>query len=356
MALAGWRQWLITDKPSPTARLARLFLRGLSLPYALAMALRNLFYEMGWLTVRRVDLPIICVGNLSVGGTGKTPHVAWLCRWLRDRGFRVAIVSRGYGELDSGVNDEALELEMRLPDVPHLQNRDRAAAAELAHDELDMQVVVLDDGFQHRRLARTVDIVLLDASEPAAGDWLLPGGLMRESWKALRRAHIVVLTRADQASDQRLRQLRQRVQRVAPKALCVQSQVAQRGLHSMASGKHRSVEELRGKDVLAFSGIGNPTSFFASVAGAGLNVVDTRVFPDHHAYSADDVEALRSWAGSHNDCEAVLCTMKDWVKLQLPTLGPLPLLAVEIEVQWIDPREKELLEEKLSEYLSTATQ
>lgn len=325
------RQRLFSPKPSLPLVILRLLLRMASLPYALCMILRNHAYDASFLKRHSVDLPMICVGNLSVGGTGKTPMVAWLCVWLRARGLRVAIVSRGYGQLASGSNDEALELELALPDVPHLQNTDRFAAAQLAHEELDMQAVVLDDGFQHRRLKRDLDIVLIDASEPAAADWCLPGGLMREPWSGLKRADVIVLTRSHQASAPRLTQLKHRVSQLAPQALMVSSETVPLGWHG-SNLPFGQLDELRGKAVLAFCGIGNPIAFFQSLEQLGLKLVDRREYPDHHAFEADDVEQLSQWARSHSPAAAIVCTMKDWVKLQTPKLGPLPLAALKIGI------------------------
>ncbi len=333
------RQRLFSPDTSLAWLLLRWLLRGASVPYAWAMWLRNLGYDSGLLKSRAVDIPVLCVGNLSVGGTGKTPMVAWLCGWLRDQGWRVAIVSRGYGQLESGSNDEALELELALPDVPHLQNPDRYAAASLAHEELDMQFVVLDDGFQHRRLKRDLDIVLIDASEPSAADWCLPGGLMREPWSGLRRAGIVVLTRSNLATPERLLQLSKRVAQFAPRALCVSSQTRPVGWHGLQL-PFATLDALQGRRVLAVCGIGSPAAFLRTLEQLGVVVQEHRCFPDHHAYSAADVEQLSAWCDSHSQLDAVVCTMKDWVKLQTPRLGRLPLAALKIGLDFGDGEER----------------
>jgi tetraacyldisaccharide 4'-kinase len=174
--LSDWRRLLTDPHPSVRLRAVRLVLRAASLPYALAIRARNACYTRGWFSTTHSPLKVISVGNISVGGTGKSPMVAWLARWLRARQVRVAVLSRGYGQLDHGQNDEGLELELLFPDVPHLQHPDRLASAKLAEEELDMQCLVLDDGFQHRRLARDLDIVLLDATHPAPARRLLPAG------------------------------------------------------------------------------------------------------------------------------------------------------------------------------------
>ncbi len=141
--------------------------------YRLATTGRNLAYDRGWKTVARADVPVVSVGNITLGGTGKTPMVEWVARWFRERGPRVALLSRGYGHSE-GLNDEGLVLDQNLPDVPHLQDPDRVRLARIAVEELESEVLVLDDGFQHRRLARDLDLVLLDALEPFGLGRLFP--------------------------------------------------------------------------------------------------------------------------------------------------------------------------------------
>src|SRR5262249_5942270 len=145
----------------------------------------------------RAPVPVVSVGNLTVGGTGKTPCVEYVARFYRQLDRRAAILSRGYGSA-GGHNDEALLLEENLPDVPHLQGADRVALAAAAVEELESEVLILDDGFQHRRLVRDLDVVLVDASNPWGYGYLLPRGLLREPKSSLRRASVVLLTRCDQ--------------------------------------------------------------------------------------------------------------------------------------------------------------
>jgi tetraacyldisaccharide 4'-kinase len=176
--------------------LARLGLGAAAAGYGIGAGLRNLAYDRGWGKAHHAALPVVSVGNLTLGGTGKTPMVEWVCRWFRERAVRATIASRGYGG-QAGLNDEGRVLEDNLPDVPHLQGRDRVELARIAVEELEAEVLVLDDGFQHRRLARDLDIVLLDALEPFGFGRLFPRGLLREPPSSLRRADVVVLTRSD---------------------------------------------------------------------------------------------------------------------------------------------------------------
>ncbi|HEY1186298.1 MAG TPA: tetraacyldisaccharide 4'-kinase, partial [Gemmata sp.] len=140
-------------------------------PYGLAARTRNALFDRGWKRTHRAPVPVVSVGNLTLGGTGKTPCVEWVARFFREREVQVTILSRGYGSA-GGQNDEALVLEDNLPDVPHLQGADRVALAATAVEELEAELLVLDDGFQHRRLHRDLDIVLIDATRPPGGDYV----------------------------------------------------------------------------------------------------------------------------------------------------------------------------------------
>ena len=327
---------LVTDPKAclPVVCLRQL-LRIASWPYWVAISCRNLAYQVGWKKSFRSPLVVISVGNLTVGGTGKTPTVAWLAQWLRARDLRVAILSRGYGQLDSGQNDEALELELQLPDVPHLQHWDRVASAKLAEEELDMQVLVLDDGFQHQRLARDLDIVLIDASESRLALRLLPGGLLREPLRSLQRARVVLLTRCDQADASKLDWLRRQIHKHNSQAILARAEHCPTRIDVHPSGSS-SLAEMRGRRAIAFCAIGNPNSFFSTLRSIGVEVVDQKTWPDHHAYSAEDVQQLVEWTKQHSDVEWILCTRKDWVKLQMAKIGALRLGALVVELKVVE--------------------
>jgi tetraacyldisaccharide 4'-kinase len=305
------------------AALERLGLSLLSWPYGLAVRLRNAAYAGGWARSVRVEAVVISVGNLSVGGTGKTPFVEYLAGTLDDRDYRVAILSRGYG------GDEALVLEENLPSAPHLQGPDRAALAATAVEELESEVLVLDDGFQHRRLARDLDVVLIDATCPWGYGHLLPRGLLREPPSSLRRADAVVLTRCDQASEADLEALRQRVAVLAPRAVVAETVHEPLELIQSWPGS-MSPTALDGATVAGLCGIGNPEAFRRTLAGLGARLCDFRIYPDHHAYTHDDVEELRAWGRRLPEDSVVVTTQKDLVKLRLVELGGRPLYALRI--------------------------
>jgi tetraacyldisaccharide 4'-kinase len=301
-----------------------------SLGYGLGVRLRDLAYSRGWKRAVRAAVPVVSVGNLTAGGTGKTPCVEYVAGYFSCRhDRRVCILSRGYGaEGGGGMNDEALVLGDNLPDVPHLQGADRAALAAVAVEELESEVLVLDDGFQHRRLARDLDLVLIDATRPFGYGHLLPRGLLREPTSSLRRAHAVVLTRCDQVSGGELQALRDRVPRLAPGvpvALSVHRPVSLVGAGCQAC----EVADLP-RQVAAFCGVGNPEAFRRTLTDLGREVVAFRAYPDHYAYARPDVDALRAWGRSLAEGVAVVTTQKDMVKLRLGELGGRPLWALRV--------------------------
>ncbi|RMF40486.1 MAG: tetraacyldisaccharide 4'-kinase [Planctomycetota bacterium] len=335
--MATIREILTAGHPPLHWCAARWALRALSLPYWIAMHLRNAAYDWRIKPVHRPGVPVISIGNLTVGGTGKTPGVSLVCSILRQEGMRVAVLSRGYGQLAEGGNDEALELELLHPDVPHLQHPDRVQSAQLAVEELEMQVLVLDDGFQHRRVARDLDVVLIDATDTRAAHWLLPGGLLREPWSSLRRADMVILTRTDVASPQRVAELESRVRRANPHIPVFHAVHRPRGLLTFpdrldAGGLDRITE------ALAFCGIGNPQAFFRQLEASGVRLLDRRVFPDHYRYTAEDVRDLGDWAASYPASTPLICTVKDLVKIQTSSLSGHPLQALQVDLEIVEGR------------------
>lgn len=311
----------------------RLGLRAVETPYTMAVRWRNRRYDCGKAAVHRVSVPVISVGNLTLGGTGKTPMVRWIAQWLRRRGVRVTLISRGYGAEAGAVNDEALELEQSLPDVPHLQNPDRVEAAGVAVEELACELIVLDDAFQHRRIHRDLDLVMLDALEPFGFRHVFPRGTLREPLTGLRRADVVVLSRADMLdSDQRAR-LREEVDRHVGEAAWAEVTHAPQALLS-STGTVQPIDALGGQPVAAFSGIGNPAGFRHTLDGCGYRAVAFREFPDHHRYDRGDVESLIDWAEQF-EVGAVVTTHKDLVKLSVDRLGRHPLWALTVGLEFL---------------------
>lgn len=301
--------------------------------------LRGALYDRRWLPVLAVETPVISVGNVVAGGTGKTPFVAWLCARLAARGLRPGILSRGYrprafnrppAPRSEAPNDEARMLAELLPDVPHIQDRDRVRGAG-ALEARGVDVIVLDDGFQHRRLARDLDLVLVDATRPwglpappeggAPVKCVLPRGFLRESPRELARAHAIVMTRCEQSDARTLDELEGELHALAPAAAILR---AEHRPSAVREGAFRLTPDvLAGRELRLVSGIGNPEAFERTVRALGATVLGVHAFPDHHAFQREELVELARAGGE-------LCvTAKDAVKLE--ELG-VPFLALEVEL------------------------
>lgn len=295
--------------------------------YRLALFFRRLVWKLGWKKPQQAGVPVLSVGNLTAGGTGKTPLVIWIAGLLRNEGRRVAVLSRGYRQLPGGSNDETLELQNRLPDVPVVENADRAAGARLAVGELEMEVLLLDDGFQHWQLARDLDIVVVDATEPFGYGHLLPRGLLREPLSALRRAHRIVISRANLVDDEAVAHLELVLSRFLPTdRISISETTVSRWIRS--DGSSRPLEDLASERLLAFCGIGNPDSFFRLLGKHHAAVAASRSWPDHHHFTDRDLADMEQMAHDA-DASVIVCTAKDLVKIPRNRIGRFPLYALE---------------------------
>jgi len=304
------------------------------------VALRHVAYRRGWLKTRRLKRPVVSVGNLSVGGTGKTPLVILMAETLLAGGHRPCILTRGYGRrggkrlivLEPGpdriadpreVGDEPAALARALPNVPIIVSPDRLRAGRIGEQRFQSTVHLLDDGFQHLALHRDLDIVLLDITHPSSDLALLPAGRWREPFSALRRAHWVILTRTELGDAGGLQG---RVQALNPRARIFRSSTKFAGLVKARSGLSEPHENLLRKKVAAFCGIGNPAAFFADLRGWGFLVVKESIFPDHHVYSHADLLVI-SMHSRRAGAEAILTTQKDVMNLPPDWNAALPLFA-----------------------------
>jgi tetraacyldisaccharide 4'-kinase len=283
--------------------------------YAGVMRLRNAKYDKG-VGVRRLARPVVSVGNLTTGGTGKTPVVRWLCEALRGAGERPAVLMRGYLAAAGEKGDEERLLDGLLnrdgaqPVVVHA-GPDRVAGGEaVLGREPGVSVFVLDDGFQHRRLGRDFDLVLIDASQPYWFGRVIPRGLLREPLAGLGRADAVLITRADQGDAEAIEK---RVRALNGRATVYRSTHAHVGFRA-ADGTLHAVEALAGRRYYAFAGIGNPRGFGEQLRRAGAVEVGSRWFGDHWAYGRADVEQVLTDARKAG-AEVVVTTEKDWVKV-----------------------------------------
>lgn len=285
--------------------------------------IRTFFYDHGILPSFETALPVISVGNITFGGTNKTPFVEMLARDFEKTGIRVGIVSRGYGGNTSEpvllkgenaprevVGDEPLLLSSRLVETPIAVSRNRLKDVEVLHRER-VEIVLADDAFQHRRLGRDVDIVLVDALCPFGNGHFAPSGILREVPDSLKRADIVVITKSDQVEKHVLEELKGKLRKWVPetKLFCSKLELPSWSIWNGSWNPVRT-EDLGGKIVVAFSAIGSPDSFFRSLKDAGLKVVQENHFKDHHRFSTDEIEFMWSSKSSLN-ADLLVCTEKD---------------------------------------------
>jgi tetraacyldisaccharide 4'-kinase len=285
------------------ARIARGALYPLHVAYGAAVAARESLYDRGVLSSHPLALAAVSVGNLTVGGTGKTPIAAWLVAQLASRNARPAVVLRDYG------GDEALVHAVLNPGTPVVTGADRVVAVERAR-ELGADVVVLDDAFQHRRAIRDADVVLLSADAWRASRRLLPAGPWREPLSALRRASLVMVTRKAAPTDS-LDDVIAVAAAHAPEVPRAAARLAPSGLVHAHDASTRSLSSLAGAAVLAVAGVADPAAFARQLEDLGARV-ELRAFRDHHSFSLDEAVAIAKGAERGM---MVVCTLKDAVKL-----------------------------------------
>ena len=279
--------------------------------YTVGVQLRNRRYAGGWASTA-APIPVISVGNITVGGTGKTPMVVEIVRRLIGLGRRPAILTRGYGGTARREADEVMEFRAAVPSTLVVVNPDRVHGAESAA-KLGANCAVLDDGFQHRRLHRDLDLVLIDALDPWGGGRVLPAGRLREPLSNLARANLLVITRANQATPAELDAIRRRLFQLSPGATILQAAVEPTGL-AHEDGSRESPENLAFSNVLPVCGLGNPRSFLRMIEAMAGRVSAPAVFRDHYDYTPADVRRLVATA-AREGVDRVVTTRKDWVKL-----------------------------------------
>jgi tetraacyldisaccharide 4'-kinase len=290
-------------KDSGWAPIARAALTPASLLYRVVTSVRNTMYDRGTLPVATAPIPVISIGNLAVGGSGKTPIAAWMASALKARGARPAIVMRGYGD------DEPRVHALINPDVSVVVNADRAAGVRAAASA-GADVAVLDDAFQHRRVARVEDVVLVNVDQWREPIRLLPSGPWREAPSALSRASLVIITRKA-ADGPQAESLMARLAPLTRTGLGAVAALELGDLSNVVTGEARPLSDIRGARVLAAAGIGDPAALAAQLRENGAHV-ELRGFPDHHVYDLPDIERLARDARAF---DYMVCTLKDAVKL-----------------------------------------
>jgi len=355
---AWWRR---ATQDHPTAFYDILICQALqasSVAYQAVVTLRNAAYDRGWVKPMTLPCPVVSVGNLTVGGTGKTTCVELLARKLMAQRQRVAVLSRGYagrrrpywlrmeggqllvdgraGAADDGWADEPQLLAAHLAGAPIVVGPRRAQTGRWAWDMFHSDIMILDDGLQHRQVHRDLEVVVVHARTPLGGWALLPRGPMREPLESLRRSHVIILTKADEALET-VAALRERLSALAPEAATVMTTHEPVALLDAQNGEQESLQRLEGMRVALVSSIGDPAGFESTIRRLHATVEWHAAFPDHHRYRAADWAALRARATAQPP-QALVTTEKDWVRLR-PMLaahgswaGPLWVLKVRMRI------------------------
>ncbi|MEI6631553.1 MAG: tetraacyldisaccharide 4'-kinase [bacterium] len=315
----------------------KLLLLPLSLIYGLVVRFLAFFY-----TLRSYRLPckVISIGNITLGGTGKTVLVEFVSRYLKEKGHKVAILSRGYKRSDAcSLGDEPYMLKRQLEDIPVIVNPDRIKAAEEAVRDYGVDTVVLDDGFQQWRIKKDLEIVLVDATEPFGNGRLLPAGILRQPLSALRQADILFLSKVDLSPG--YLKAKDFLSRINPGALIFESIHKPLGFYGLGNNQELfRPEAFKAETVALISGIGSPDSFEGLIKGLGINIGLSFRFPDHHHYSEEELRGLIRQAKEKNITK-IITTEKDAVRII--SLGPvdygLPIFVLRIALKIIENEE-----------------
>ena len=336
------------------ANVMRLMLAAAAIVYSLVVRLRNSLYSKGLLKVHHVDAAVLCIGNITTGGTGKTPLVVWLCNLitqnskLKTQNYKCAILSRGYkarAQKNADFKDEIAILTESCPQAEVIVNPDRVAGAAEAIDKYSAEVLIMDDGFQHRRLARDLDIIAIDATQPFGYGRILPAGLLREPVSSLNRAGAVVITRCDQISEAELEELERELRAIKSDIVIARS-VHKPFYAKSKDDKEISLEHLKGKKVFAFCGIGNPDAFLNTIRDLEAEQVGSIIFDDHYDYTEVCLTDITERA-KELGADLILTTQKDWTKV-ISKIGPLnrssqshpPFTYLAIEIKFMTGQDK----------------
>jgi len=319
----NYRRLISGQSSSFGASILRFLLGITAIGYSLAVRLRNFLYSKGLLKVYHVDSAVLCIGNITTGGTGKTPLVVWLYDLitknpkLKTQNYKCAILTRGYkarAQENKDFKDEIAILAESCPEAEVIVNPDRVAGAAEAIDKYAAKVLIMDDGFQHRRLARDIDIIAIDAIRPFGYGKMLPAGLLREPVSSLKRAGAVVITRCDQIADAELDELERKLRAINP------GMIISRSIHApvyakSTNDKEISIEELKVKKIFAFCGIGNPDAFLNTIRNLGVELAGSKIYDDHYHYTDACLTEISEQA-EELGADLILTTQKDWTKVK----------------------------------------
>ena len=330
----------------PHAALLRLGLRLIEPFYASVTRVRNGFYRIGLFSTRKLPRPTVAVGNLTTGGTGKTPMVLWLAEQLIERRLRPAILLRGYrGDAAAGSDEQRMLAEQLDERAAVVANPDRLAGAAKALAQLPQpDVFILDDAFQHRRAGRDFNLLLISATNPFGYGHVLPRGLLREPIRGLARADAIVITRCNLADESAIAAIETRIRRHHPKSPVFHAEHLHDGLRAQDDSA-LPIEELGQRRFLLVTGIADPMSLQRQLAEQFHDTfAGSRLYPDHHDFTDNDLVKLRR-AAAESNAHVLLTTEKDWVKiLRLATARDgLPILRLELQLSFRGDDEEKLL-------------
>jgi tetraacyldisaccharide 4'-kinase len=332
------------------AAFLRLLLGIAACVYSIIIRLHNFLYSKGYHKIHRTNAIVLSIGNITTGGTGKTPLVIWLCKILQKKQNKCAILTRGYKtHIQKKLTDEPAILTESCPQSKVIINPNRVEAATQAVKNFGAKVLIMDDGFQHRKLSRNLDIVTIDSTCPFGYEKLLPAGLLREPVSSLKRADAVVLTRCDQISKSELNRIEKKLQLINPDLIIAKS------IHSPVCAKSAvaeeiSVEQLSGKKIFAFCGIGNPAAFLNTIKTIGANLAGSKIYNDHHHYTDSDINDIHTQA-KRLGADLILSTQKDHSHCTINDTQyeiPFAYLAVEIKFTSGEDKLKQLIEDTLA--------
>jgi len=356
---------ILGEKKGRTASIINFILIILSYIYSLMAKLRYRFYQTGIKKQKEADIPVISIGNITTGGTGKTPFTAFLLDNLSKK-YKTAVISRGYGAekkvdepflikdknqlyAEPAESGDELFMLARSRDNIYIRSAERYEGAKLA-ERKGAELILLDDGFQHYQLKREIDIVILDAEDPFSNGRVLPAGLLREPFTSLKRADLFLINRSENIDFSRIQEIKNSVNTLSPNNRGVFA--AETMLEKCISVSDKIEEEpsfLNEKKIFAFSGIGSPDAFTKSINKAGGDVVSYRVFDDHYNYQKEDLITLIDQYET-SQADLILTTEKDAVKLFdfADIIGDLPLYYLTISMKIEDEdRLMEIIKEKI---------
>ncbi len=325
---ASTEKLINTRNPGTLLSIALFPLTAASFIYTLIMDIRSYMYDLGILKSHNAGCKVITIGNLTVGGTGKTPTVCMIAEYFKKEGIKTAVVCRGYRGEKTGTpqivsdgkkmlsdpasaGDEACMLAKKLSGIPVIAGKDRVAASKLTCKLFKTEIILLDDGFQHQRLKRDIDIVLINSENPFGNGYLLPRGILREPLKALKRADMILLTKTDPVNDD-CSSLENRIRLHNPNAPVFRSFYKPSNIINPVDNNSIPVDLFKNKKVAGFCSIGDPESFILTLKNMGITLTQKIIYPDHHLYCNQDYKHIQELSEKF---DYLITTEKDIAKI-----------------------------------------